>query len=189
MCSAGFTLIELLVVVSILVVISGVLLANYSQFGGTVLLRNLAYDIALSVREAQVFGISGRSFSGTQFAAGHGIHVNLQDDAQRMFLFTDVNGDGLYTSAGEWIETYMLERGYRIDRVCVPSGLSEDCLVTEANILFRRPEPDAVINASFGSGFSQYGRVRIVIASPQGDKMSVLVEGAGQISVQRYTDE
>ncbi len=184
----GFTVIELIVVVGIVVTISSIVLASYSQFGGTVLLRNLAYDVALSVREAQIFGISARSFGGVEFAAGHGVYFDLQETNRSFTLFTDANEDGVYTSAGsEWVETYNLGQGYLIERICVPDGETEDCLVTDLSILFKRPEPDAIIRASFGSGFSQYERARIVVMSPREDRMSILVEAAGQISVQRYT--
>src|SRR3989344_4615422 len=49
----GFTLVELMVVTGILVVITSLILANNTRFGGAVLLENLAYDIALSMRKAQ----------------------------------------------------------------------------------------------------------------------------------------
>lgn len=188
----GFTLIELLVVVGILVVISGIILTNYSKFGGQILLRNLAYDIALSIRQAQVYGISARSFLGAQFAAGHGVYFDLVDPSvgdTSFFLYTDVDNNSFFTSAGtEWVETFSIGRGYTIDRVCVPSGASETCGVTQLDILFRRPEPDAIIRASTGGGFATYDRARIVLESPQENKLSVLIETTGQISVQRYVE-
>lgn len=186
----GFTLIELIVVVGILVVISSIILANYSKFGGQVLLRNLAYDIALSVREAQVYGISARSFLGAQFAAGHGVYVDLAEGNTFFFIYTDVDNNAFFTSAAtEWVETFSIGRGYTIDRLCIPSGpSSETCTATKLDMLFKRPEPDAIIRASTGGSFNQYDRARIVVASPQGDKLSVLVETTGQISVQRYQE-
>lgn len=189
----GFTLIELLVVVGILVVISGIMLTSYSKFGGQILLRNLAYDTALSIREAQVYGISARSFLGAAFAAGHGVYFNLTDSSignTAFYLYTDVDNDNFFTSAGtEWVETFSIGRGYLIDRLCVPSGsTSEACDVVQLDILFKRPEPDAIIRASRGSGFATYDRARVVLASPQGKKLSVLVETTGQISVQRYNE-
>src|SRR3989344_3825107 len=74
--SRGFTLIELLVVTAILGIVSTLVLANNTRFGGAVLLENLAYEIGLSVRKAQVYGIAVRRFGETDFSAGYGIHFN-----------------------------------------------------------------------------------------------------------------
>ncbi len=185
---AGFTLIELIVVVGILAVISGITLTSYSRFGGQVLLRNLAYDVALSIRQAQVYGISARSFLGSQFSSGHGVYFSFLEGNDQFFMYADVDGNNFFTSiATEWIETYAIGRGYTIESLCVPSGATtEDCTVTKLDILFKRPEPDAIIRASFGSAFNQYDRARIVIRSPQGQRLSIFVETTGQISVQRY---
>src|SRR3989344_6228445 len=71
--STGFTLIELLVVTAIIVIVTSLVLINNNRFGGTVLLQNLAYDMAPSVREAQVYGISVLSFGG-EFDFGYGMH-------------------------------------------------------------------------------------------------------------------
>ena len=187
--TSGFTLIELIVVVGILVVISSIILANYSKFGGQILLRNLAYDVALSIREAQVYGISARSFLGAQFASGHGVYFSFNEGNNVFFLYTDVDNNAFFTSAAtEWVETYSLGRGYTIDRMCVLVGGVEDCSVVELDMLFKRPEPDAIIRASFGSSFAPYSRARIVLTSPREYKLSVLVESTGQISVQRYDE-
>ena len=186
---AGFTLVELVVVMAILVVISSIVLVNYNRFGSQTLLRNLAYDIALSVREAQVYGISARSFRGAEFAVGHGVFFDLTEGDDFFFLYTDVNGDNFFSSAStEWVETFTIGRGYRIDRLCVPSGASENCAITVLDMLFKRPEPDAIIRASSGSGFTVHDRARIVVTSPQEQRLSVLVETTGQISVQRYDE-
>jgi len=187
---AGFTLIELLVVVGILVMISGIILTNHAKFGGQIILRNLTYDIALSIREAQVYGISARSFLNAQFASGHGVYFSFSEGNNLFFLYTDLDNNGFFTSVGtEWVETFSIGKGYEIDRLCIPTGpTTENCAVTELDILFKRPEPDAIIRGSVGSGFTQYDRARIVLVSPQGKKLSVLVETTGQISVQRYVE-
>ena len=185
----GFTLIELLVVVGILVVISSIVLTNNAKFGGQILLRNLAYDIALSVREAQVYGISARRFNNAEFAAGHGIYFDLLTSNNSFSLYTDFSQDGFFTpgSFDEIVKSTSLGKRYVIDRLCRPTSLTtEICDVEKIDILFKRPEPDAIIRIDVGSGFSQYDRARIVIVSPQGNKLSVLIETTGQISVQRY---
>ena len=55
---AGFTLIELLVSIAIFIIITSVAVWNNSQFNSTILLTDLGYEIALSVRQAQVYGIT-----------------------------------------------------------------------------------------------------------------------------------
>ncbi len=52
----GFTLIEFVVIISIFAIMAGVALVNFAGFKSNVGLNNLAHDIALTVRQAQVFG-------------------------------------------------------------------------------------------------------------------------------------
>ncbi len=181
----GFTLIEMIVVIGIIAVVSSVTLTSYSKFGGQILLRNLAYDMPLTIRQAQVHGISARTFNNAPFAVGHGVSFNLMASNNSFNLYTDANGDAFYSLAGsELIELYAIGRGYRIDRICVDNGV-EYCDATNVDILFKRPEPDAIIRGDRGSGFDRYNRTKVVLISPQGSELAVLVEASGQISIQR----
>jgi len=202
--SGGFTLIELLVVTAILVIVTSLVLVNNNRFGGTVLLQNLAYDMALSVREAQVYGISVRSFGG-QFDFGYGMHFTA--NSQTYVLFADVlEQNGLYDcpdpelpDSCERVESTDLQRSYRIVKLCVPAGISMDACVSnsglwvaELDILFRRPEPDACISADDAVKIDADGEctqnpeesARVVLESPRGDQRSFTVEATGQISVE-----
>lgn len=198
----GFTLIELLVVVSILVVITGLMLISNNKFGGKILLENLAYDIALTARQAQVYGISVRQFEGgseNTFNLGYGVYFSTSDEDDRQYiLFGDVNRDGLW-QADEDVDLYTIERGYEIEKICVPAGVNaEDCQAdanSKVHIIFRRPEPDACISVGNTSSV-QYGSedddltcngedsARIVLISPRGDLASVVIESSGQIHVE-----
>src|SRR3989344_5480115 len=95
----GFTLVELMVVTGIFVVITSLILANNTRFGGAVLLENLAYDIALSVRRAQVYGIAVRRFGEDDFSAGYGVNFTIGTPAVYI-LFADIypksTGNGIY---------------------------------------------------------------------------------------------
>lgn len=180
----GFTLIELLVVTGILVVISGIMLANNAAFGGVITLRNLAYDMALSVREAQTYGISVRRFGDDNFSAGYGMHFRRSSPTSYI-LFADAEiENGRYDGAGELVESLVISRGFFISDLCVtPAGAGEEtCDVQKIDIRFTRPEPDAEIRYNDGSAVNQ--RTRIVLQSPRGDQASVLIEATGQISVQ-----
>ena len=75
--TSAFTLIELLVVIGIIVLVSAAMLANMNKFGGAALTQNLAYDIALSMREAQVYGIAVQNVRGSAgFTPAYGMYFN-----------------------------------------------------------------------------------------------------------------
>jgi prepilin-type N-terminal cleavage/methylation domain-containing protein len=204
----GFTVIELLVVCAIMVAVTGILLANNTEYGGQVLLQNFAYDVALSVRQAQVYGISVQRFGAggsSTFTAGYGIHFTMSTPTNYE-LFADANTppDGLYecTTPGaadcEQVSATTITRGYHISDLCyTSSGGSESCYSTAGtpqslDIVFERPEPDALITACGASGCASScltngslceASARIELESPRGDTMSVSVEANGQIAV------
>lgn len=183
----GFSLIELLVVTGILVVITSIILASNASFGGTVILRSLAYDMGLSIREAQTYGISVRQTTTGTFGAGYGVHLQTSSPTTYVF-FADLDDNGFWEGANEVVDEYMLNRNYRVSDLCVTpaGGGSETCDITQVDIVFKRPEPDAHIRAERTTGpiLENNQRARIVLASPRGDETSVIVEVTGQISVQ-----
>lgn len=179
----GFSLIELLVAVSIFVVISTVILANHSRFNSSVLLGALAYDIALSVREAQVYGTSVREF-GSSFQVGYGVRFS---DASSYVFFVDTNMNYSYDDGVDSIiRTYAVGRGHTISYFCGTSSEGiEECSntdgITNLDIVFFRPDPDAFITSNEPGIYSSG---RIVVSSPAGDTRSITVASTGQISVQ-----
>ena len=200
----GFTLIELLVTTGILVIVTAILLANNREFGGRILLENLAYDVALTIRQAQAYGISVRQFNtggAGSFSVGYGMHFATANP-KSYNLFGDVDLDGKW-DAGGGLETeedvppspYSIERGYYIGGLCAPAGDPDTCLATypveRLDFIFKRPEPDACISADQGSALTgEYQctagleSARIILKSPRGDQVSVVIERSGQISVE-----
>jgi prepilin-type N-terminal cleavage/methylation domain-containing protein len=191
----GFTLIELLVVTAIVVVITGVVLANNAAFGGRVALENLAYDIALTLRQTQGYGIStARSASGS-FKTGFGVHVVA--NASSYIVYGDLNGNGAY-DAGESIppSPYNIGQGYKIGQLCVTlSGGTETCGYSTLDVWFFRPEPDACVgmNGAPSGTLNDEGNAyclssnqgaRVEVRSPRNDSMHVVVEANGQIAIQ-----
>src|SRR3989344_5528296 len=182
----GFTLIEMIVVLAIFSLLTTLILANHARFGGAMLLENLAYDIGLTVRKAQVYGIAVRGFGAADFDVGYGIHFESATPTAYV-LFGDAyppgTGDGLYEAdQSELVELNTMQGGFHIVDICAtPSGLPETCGLETLDILFRRPEPDAFIRAN-GGALHQQGRV--ILESPRGDQVSVIVEATGQIAIQ-----
>ena len=152
---AGFTLIELIVVAGIIIIITSLLLVRNSSFGGTVVLRSLAYDVALSIREAQTYGISVRQETGnsnTNAPYGYSVHFdNTDGTSYRLFVDQNtVNGfydGGQAKNGGELVKTYQLNKGYSISNLCywTNGATSWTCGASELNVVFVRPEPDACI--------------------------------------------
>ncbi len=194
---AGFTLIELLVVVGIIVVVTAIVLANNNQYGGQVQLQNLAYDVALSVRQAQVYGISVARFGSgatASFSNGYGMHFDMSSPTTYTLFADAVAKNGLYDS-GELVSASNIGRGYAISLLCSPAGTDAKCTggtsVSKLDILFVRPEPDALITSCGASCVSSCflnpavcaASARITLQSPRGDTMSVSVQANGQIAV------
>jgi prepilin-type N-terminal cleavage/methylation domain-containing protein len=76
----GFTVLEMVVVVAIIGVVLTVILTNQALFNRSNLLVDTAYNVALSVRQTQSVGLSGKGFSGSQ-NTGYGIHVETAGSA------------------------------------------------------------------------------------------------------------
>lgn len=74
--NAGLTLAELLVSIVIIGLITSVVVFNYRDFNDNLEIGNLAYDLALSIRDAQVSGGAVRGFGGG-FDYAYGVHFNI----------------------------------------------------------------------------------------------------------------
>ncbi len=191
--SRAFTLVELLVVSAIIVLITGIVLVDHNRFGGNVLLQNLAYDVALSVRQAQVYGIAVQRFGASTFSAAYGVHFD-SSNPQNYVLFGDATTvNGMFdasASPSELVQATTITNGFRITSLCAPSAIGsvETCGLSSIDIVFKRPEPDAYISVSGASGIlnpiNLQQQARVQFLSTKGSTMSVIVQATGQIAVQ-----
>ncbi len=184
----AFSVIELLVVVAIISLISGIVLYNHRIFSGGVALENLAYEIALTIRQAQFFGVNVRvaqtTSGGTTFEAPYGVYFDINNPSQFIF-FADLDADGYYDSPGELVEAYNITPGRQIKNLCIEDSCASP--VDELNITFKRPDPDAVIKTDkvpdCGDGCSS---AQIYVGTTDGslpDKV-VNIGVTGQISIE-----
>ena len=184
----GFSMIELVVSTGIMLMITMVVLVNHAAFGGNVLIGALAYDVGLSVRQAQVFGLSVREFgvgSGT-FNIGYGVHFDI-DNASSYEIFADVNKSKTFDVGDGTEEVFLIGQGFSVARICGTTVASiERCSnvdsISTLDITFIRPDPDAIIRID-GDAATVYQSARIVVQSPQGKEREVTVESTGQISI------
>ncbi|MEI7720214.1 MAG: prepilin-type N-terminal cleavage/methylation domain-containing protein [bacterium] len=201
---AGFTLIELLVVLAIISIMTFVLLVQQSKFDSSTVLRSLAYNVALSVRQAQVYGVSVKESSlGTSvFAQAYGLYFNPAASPNSYLLFADANGDQRYTSSpDETVTTFKINNTYKVAEVCViKSDGTRRCsggddssgagTINTLTVLFKRPNPDAQLlglksDGTFvlGDFADQYINAYVQIKATDSTLRGIHISQTGQVSV------
>ncbi len=207
----GFTLVELIVSISIFVIITTLVVVKYNNFSSSTFLTNVAYDIALIIREAQSYGINVKSSVrlGTaieDFTIPFGVVVSMSPGADNgsptnkvLYLFRDLNangGNGRYEfNLGEAVSKYSIKRNYKINSIsiiCSETGsyLANNLLFNYYQIIFKRPSPVARITDSSGrtdrsGAVCTYKQINIRISDDQGTNFrTVKVNNMGLISVE-----
>src|ERR1035437_8782416 len=128
--SAGFTLVELMVTVGIFLFMTALVVAKYGSFNDGTLLTSMSYDVALTLRSAQSYGLNVQSYNSQNlFNYPYGIHFSSAAGSNnQMILFADVNVNNIYDSADNPpITTYTLARGGDVKSVCVGTGPGDLC--------------------------------------------------------------
>jgi type II secretory pathway pseudopilin PulG len=180
--SAGFTIIELVVSTSILVIVTTLIFANYPNFDDGISLRKTAQEIALTVRQAQTYGLGVREFrSGTGIYPGYGVHFSVASQ-DSFILFADVNGNNAYDGSSEDISSFKIQTGEKISGLCANEKTlpSAGCAFGAEDIIFFRPKPLVIIKAD-GSNFFD---AEIKITSPRSQTKTIIILSSGQISIE-----
>ncbi len=182
----GFTMIEMIVVLGIFAVMSGIVLFNYSKFRSDTILTNMAYEIALSIREAQIYGVSVRSPNGgtPDFSEAYGIYFSGEESNQYL-LFADDDGSLEYegssctdSGADTCVTPYTLLGNIKIVDVAILNN-GGNCPMDDQplSILFKRPNPEPVINSD-----NSISQAQITVTSEDAVRY-VVISNNGQVSV------
>jgi prepilin-type N-terminal cleavage/methylation domain-containing protein len=149
----GVTLVELLVVLGIIGVLTAVVITSRGTFNKTILLTNTAFDIALTIRSAETFGLGSRATVSNVANAGYGVHFAATSalPGTSFILFADTNtppsvchptppggpgagspnetpGNCAYDSTtDDTVQTYALGNGMKIVKMCVTQGGVSTC--------------------------------------------------------------
>ena len=197
----AFTLIELIVVMAIFTIISSITIFNYGRFSSNLIVTNLAYEAALAVRQAQVYGISVKQTKASQgitgrenFTAAYGVSFD-KTDLQNFYLFSDADNDNKrYADGTEDEESFSMNGTNYIKRFCLTYSGSSGAVcnddsngLTSISIIFKRPDLDAKIYGFDSSGGVISGivtKAEVLFSSGRGDKTArITVTNTGQISV------
>ena len=193
----GFTLVELLVTIVIFVILTGVTLFNQKGFDNTVLLKNLAYDIALTIRQAQTYGVNVKESQVSGKFSSYGVYFNTTTNNKSFVLFAD-NGknnstgyyilvpDGKFSGSmdcpsndNECLQKYLLKQNAYISNLCVGTSIDNCANVSELTIYYKRPDPDAVINDT-----NSYSEITVSSATNSASS-TIVVTGPGQIYIKK----
>lgn len=207
----GFTLIEMLVVVAIVAVIMTITVFNYQNANHKSILKNVAYDIALSIREIQSVGLGAKKYTTSEgansFNTTFGVQFNSGEEKYMLFADEDDTGSGANNCSDLITETTLCScpdgeclseigsahTGIVVYDSCVsdlsPSGDPDLFCISDGfvgsdytSVIFKRPNPDARIYSSDSAGVSQLMRI-FLRSKASDDAQMIKITNTGQISV------
>lgn len=184
----GFSLLEVLITSAIIGIVTAIVVVRYGAFNSSVLLKNHAYEIALAIREAQVFSVSVRG-DENEFRDKYGVYVDMSSGAaQELTVFLDTSSNGWYDGGDRIIETLVIDSRFEVTDVCVTVSGTPNCAGTgdidDVSISFGRPVFDPKFYAT--GVVSPISDVTITLTPVSDDTISrtIKVTSTGQISVQ-----
>jgi prepilin-type N-terminal cleavage/methylation domain-containing protein len=192
----GFTLIELLIVLSIVIIISTIVLAGYDDYQFRSALTIAKEELAVTIREAQVYGISIRGESSDNINyrfPNYGVNINPSARPNSILIFADIDRSsgniGFNTPGDVEIRRYNIKPPFVIQKACINTTTSlgnEVCTgsgsMTSVDIIFERPEPEPIVKSNL-VGSALYASIYVTGPEANGSHY-VRIWNNGQISVQ-----
>ena len=195
---------------AIITIITIIVITSQGSFNKTILLANTAYDIALSIRGAETYGVGSR-VAGASINAGYGIDITRTTPNAFIFFADSYPGPSAssvchpmddpsapdakpgncsYDSTSDQLITqYKLGNGATISDFCALTSGTWSCATSHGSnlasldLVFVRPNsvPFMSVNGAFSSSFPVTAAC-LALVSPQGGARFVSVSSAGEIS-------
>jgi len=150
---AGFTIIELLVSMTIFLIITSIVVANFRQGSQRDDLQHGALLVASLLQQAQTYALAGRVTADLNQVSqvppgGYGIYLATASKDKVLF-FPDFNGNGLYDSNTETIGgwQYSLAKDVELESLAVSESNEPTVAFT-----FRPPQGTRYINDTVNGG-------------------------------------
>lgn len=183
--ASGFTIIELIITMSVFALLSTVAIANFKNVDNSLVLRNVANQVALVIRKAQISGVSvmGIGTGASEVFPSYGAYFNTASPTT-FILFADRNENKVYdasASPAELVQRYTLAQGYTIKSLIGnQKTASPGSSANPLSITFTRPNPEATIRG----GATSYSDAEVVLQSKAGSTKTIVVWRSGQISIE-----
>lgn len=194
----GFSLIELVISAAIMAIISAIVIVRFTAFDSSILLKSLAYEVAASIRDAQIYAVSiVNNSDGFDYPYGMTFSTAIP---KSYTFFRDTTGASepiFNQSNSTTINKYEIGRSMQIVNLCVYKGNVDYCTVggshpspsmNRVDILFRRPEYRAMFNGEIlPLSPSEITSAKIILNSTTdaAEEWEVYVELLGQVSVKK----
>ena len=142
----GFTIVELMVVLAILVALTALVLAGYSES-----FPRLAVERSAEAFINDVYRVRERAFSALSY------DENIKDASHGIFIEEEAESYELFLEGHEAVEVVDIDRGARVDRLYL-----EEERVGELKIVFDRNEEKVLFGDSEGVSEKEEARVYFV---------------------------
>ncbi len=182
---SGFTLIELIVSIGIMIIITSVILANYTTFNKRIKLEGATQEIASIIRQAQAYGLSSK-LSPSPVSTAYGVHFDTSYP-DSVTIFYDLSPkDYTYSGSSEDEEVFKIQSFDRIAQICVnqktasPPACPGAGSVNLLDVIYERSKIFAQINND-----SSISDAEITFRSVGETKgVRVVIWKSGQVSVE-----
>lgn len=148
----GFSLVELLVSIGIIVVITGLFFASYKTANKQAELTRSVSDLSSSYRKAlnQTLGLT--EFDGSIPEGGWGVHIDLNSDKTKYYVFADGNNNGQYDdgeaikeAGGETIDTPRNVNIDSIEAVSAIGAVGSSMDLEYLDVIYVPPHPTIIL--------------------------------------------
>lgn len=209
----GFTLIEMLMVLAIFTILTSVVMYNYAEFNSKTIMSNMAYEIALTVRQAQVYSLGVRGQVGANsFDNRYGVYFNTSNGGKEFAFFFDRKPTGeeavpdgwcegdegepnclscIAGENGECLEKVTLTRDIFISKICLSNGIDPIDTIgnckegdSEEDVSVTFDRPNPDAKIRVDSAVGYLNKnLGLVVKNNFGNQRAVIIRSTGQISV------
>jgi len=169
---AGFTLVEILVSIFIIILLSGIIFANYRAGGQQFALQRSANKLAQDIRRAQAMAMGAKEYQGS-VPPRYGLEFTTATSTSYI-LFADQNDNGTYEPPDNEVERITFEEGVSINELFTIGPK------TKLWIAFKPPDPITEIRDPGGP--RSLGRIQLIGANNQ--TKTIQVNQAGLIEIE-----